>query len=449
MKKILIIENDPKVSEILNVNLKGLGYSISFAKSGEKGLKLLEKYNPNVVIYDLSIPDSDGFSILSDIKKFDPHIQIILISDNYDINSTLQAIEIGVFDYLQKPLDFNQLQLKISRALEIQSVSLRLKEYIRNDTEEFKLENNLIGKTPSMRSILKNIRQLSDNRVSVLILGESGTGKELIAKSIHYSGISKEQPFIAINCSALPESSIESELFGHVKGAFPGAKENKKGKFELARKGTIFLDEISELSVSFQSKLLKVLQEREFTKLGAEYSLPMNARILTASILNIKKLVDEGKFLKDLYQRLKVFTITIPPLRERKEDIPLLVTYFLRKINAELHKKVNKVPIDVMDKLKGHDWPGNVRELENVLVQAVFLTNSDVLLCEHIHLQSIENIQDCNDYHLSLNEIEKRHILRVLDNFNWNKNKAIEILGISKPTLYSKVEKYNLKKYLK
>jgi len=449
MAKILVIDDDPQIREILNVNLKDLGYTISFARSGVQGLELIEKQSPDIVICDLVLPDLSGIKILEKVKDFDPHIQVILITEFYDVSSTIIAMQKGSFDYLQKPLDFKQLQIKIARALEIQSISLRLDEYISYDTKEYKLENNLIGKTHSMRSITKNIGQLSMNRVSVLIQGESGTGKELIAKIIHYSGISKDHPFIAINCSALSENLLESELFGHVKGAFTGAIRDKKGKFEIAREGTIFLDEISELSFNLQAKLLRVLQEREFEKVGGEYTLPMNARILAASNKNIEYLVSDGIFREDLYYRLKVFTLTIPPLKERKEDIPLLVAHFLRKINSELHKNVMKVPIEVMDRLKEHNWAGNIRELENVLVQAVVLSNNDVLLLENIHIQNQNEENDCNDYQLSLEELEKRHILRVLENVKWNKGIAIEILGISKPTLYSKVEKYNLKKNAK
>ncbi len=446
MSKILIIDSDPQTREILNVNLKGLGYTLSFAINGKQGLEYLERYSPELVLCDILLPDLDGIAILEKIKKYDSNIQVILLADRYDVSSTIKAMQKGSFDYLQKPLDINQLQIKIARALEIQAMSQRLEQYINVDTEEYNLENSLVGKTPFMRTIAKNIGQLSLNRVTVLIQGESGTGKELIAKIIHYSGISKDQPFIAVNCSALSENLLESELFGHVKGAFTGAIRDKKGKFDIAGQGTIFLDEISELSLNLQSKLLRVLQEREFEKVGGEYPIPMNARVLAASNKDIENLVNEGKFRKDLYYRLKVFNIFMPPLRERKEDIPLLVAYFLRKINSELHKNVTKVPIDVMDRLKAHDWQGNIRELENILVQAVVLSNSDVLLNDNILLQNHKNNNIYDNYDLSLEELEKRHILNVLKFVNWNKCKAIKILGISKPTLYSKLKKYNVDK---
>ena len=243
------------------------------------------------------------------VKNYEPHIQVILFTAYYDMSSIIKAMQKGAFDYIQKPLDMEQLKIKINRALQIQSVSEQLEAYISEDSEVYQLDNSLIGRTPGMKEIFKNIGQLSSNKVSVLIQGESGTGKELIAKVIHYNGVSREQPFIAVNCTALSRELLESELFGHVKGAFTGAIRDKKGKFELAREGTIFLDEISEMSLDLQSKLLRVLQEREFEKVGGEYTQPMNARILAASNRDLSRLVEEGKFREDLFYRLKVFTI--------------------------------------------------------------------------------------------------------------------------------------------
>jgi two-component system, NtrC family, response regulator AtoC len=286
----------------------------------------------------------------------------------------------------------------------------------------------------------------------VLIQGESGTGKELITKIIHYTGITHHQPFIAVNCTALSESLLESELFGHVKGAFTGAIRDKKGKFELAEDGTIFLDEISEISPNLQVKLLRVLQEREFERVGGELSIPMRARIVSASNKNLAEWVQQGKFREDLYYRLKVFTIEIPPLRERKEDIPKLVVHFLKKINKELHKNVWKVPYEVMELLQTHNWVGNVRELENTLLQAVVLAKGDVLEKEYILLKKDDNIKnkdvksEINNATLSLAAIEKSHIKLVLEKVNWDKQVAAKVLGIAKTTLYNKIETYGLTK---
>ncbi|MCL4547660.1 MAG: sigma-54 dependent transcriptional regulator, partial [Bacteroidetes bacterium] len=301
------------------------------------------------------------------------------------------------------------------------------------------------GKSQIMRDVYKKIGQVSANRVTVLIQGESGTGKELVAKSIHYGGITKDDPFVAVNCTAITETLLESELFGHEKGSFTGADKMKKGKFELAGEGTVFLDEISEMSPNLQVKLLRVLQEKEFERVGGEAVIPVNARIIAATNKNLTDLVKHGKFREDLYFRLKVVSIELPPLREKKDDIPQLVTHLLNKINADLHKNVNKVPDDVMEYLKNYEWVGNVRELENTLMQAVVLTNGDVLLKENIMIRS--SIRSLEDYHpgrMSLSEIEKRHIEYVLNDTKWNKSKAAEILGISLPTLYSKIKDYDL-----
>lgn len=445
MAKILVIDDDAQVRELLNVNLKGLGHNVFLAESGKEGFDLVEKKNPELVICDLILPDANGIKILENIKEYNPRIQVILITAYYNMSSIIQAMQKGSFDYMQKPLDFDQLRIKIKRALEIQMVSEQLDAYLAEESEEYQIENSLIGRAPSIREIGKYIGQLSSNRVSVLVQGDSGTGKELVTKIIHFTGVTKEQPFIAINCSAISENLLESELFGHVKGAFTGAIKNKKGKFELAREGTIFLDEIAELSINLQAKLLRVLQEREFEKVGGESIYPMKARIIAASNRNLEKLVKEGKFREDLYYRLRVFTIDIPPLKERKEDIPLLVVHFLKKINKEVHKNVKKIPIETMEKLQFHNWPGNIRELENTLMQAIVLSKSDVLIPDNILINPLNReIDDSFAVNLSLFEVEKKHIINVLDSVNGDKGKAIAILGISKPTLYSKLEKYNI-----
>ena len=295
-----------------------------------------------------------------------------------------------------------------------------------------------------MKEVLKKIGKVSSNRVSVLIHGESGTGKELITKVIHYSGITKHLPFIAVNCTALSETLLESELFGHEKGSFTGAIRDKKGKFELAGEGTIFLDEISEISPNLQVKLLRVLQEKEFERVGGETIIPMQARIVAATNKNLSELVQQGKFREDLFYRLKVFTIEVPPLRERRNDIPALVIHLLKKINNELHKNVRKIPIEVMEMLQNYDWIGNVRELENILYQAVVLSTDDVLHKEDILLRKIIPVESNMDGDLSLSELEKMHIEHILKKVNFNKTKACSILKISKPTLDSKIRKYNI-----
>lgn len=448
MEKILVVDDDQSIRDTLSNYLKRQEYDVHSAENGVEALEKINKNNPDLIITDVRMPEMDGLELLSKVKEIDSHIQVIMISAFDDMQSTVKAMQSGAYDYIEKPLEIDKLKLRIKRALENKRLSSRLESFIPSDYKEYKIENTLIGKTSEMKEVYKKIGQVSSSRVTALIQGESGTGKELVAKSIHYCGITKDQPFIAVNCTALTESLLESELFGHVKGAFTGSIRDKKGKFELAGEGSIFLDEISEISPNLQVKLLRVLQEREFERVGGETLIPMRARIIAATNKNLSKLVETGKFREDLYYRLKVVSVDIPPLREKVKDIPLLVQHFLSKINTELHKNVNKVPDEVMEMLKSHEWIGNVRELENTLMQAIVLSSDDVLTKENILLRESEpvNKELTSFLNSSLADMEKIHIKAVLDSVKWDKQKAHKILGISVPTLYSKIEKYNLEK---
>jgi two-component system response regulator AtoC len=317
-----------------------------------------------------------------------------------------------------------------------------------DEIADHELNATLIGKSSGMREIYKKIGQTTNTRVTILLQGESGTGKELIAKIIHYSGVTKNQPFVAVNCSALTETLLESELFGHVRGAFTDAIRDKKGKFELAGEGTVFLDEISEMSEGLQVKLLRVLQELEFERVGGESTIPVKARIIAATNRNLQEFVRTGRFRDDLYYRLSVFTIDIPPLRERKEDLEALVVHLLNRINLKIHRSVRKIGDDVMEMLRNHDWRGNVRELENVLTQAVVLSKSDVLEKETIILRSndtaLKTPLDVGNW--TLEEVEKFYIKVMLDKWDWNIARSCVALGISKPTIYRKIQAYSLKR---
>jgi len=445
MSKLLIIDDDEALRTTLKLYLKDEGYELFDADGGRSALDQLEKINPDIVLCDIKMPDMSGLDVLDKIKEFNAGIQVIMITAFNDVNSTITAMQKNAFDYVTKPLDIPSLKEKLKKALEIKNISGELSEFRVEEELEADSGKKLVGKSPVMQEIYKYIGQLSLNKLTVLLQGESGTGKEMIARVIHESG-SKGKPFVAVNCSALMETLLESELFGHVNGAFTGAIRDKKGKFELAGDGTIFLDEISEMSLSVQSKLLRVLQEKEFEKIGGETTIKMNARIITATNKNLEQLVKEGRFREDLYYRLKVFTINVPPLRDRREDIPLLAMHFIDIVNKEVHKNVKKIPYDVMELIQNHNWVGNVRELENTLRQAVVLCKSDVLDKDSILLSKPKPDHLPNyDYNLSLEDVEKKHIKYVLDNINWDKRRACQILGISKPTLYSKLEKYNIK----
>ncbi len=450
MDKILIIDDDESMLDTLKLYLADSDYKIFLAKSGTQGINILEQEHPDLVITDVMMPEVNGLDVLMKSKKFDKNINVIMLTAFDGMESTIKAIQLGAYDYLSKPIEQERLKIIIKRALESKKLSERFFDTTSEKTIKFKKESSLIGHAPAMKEIFKQIGQVSLNRVTVLVQGESGTGKELISKIIHYSGITKEHPFIALNCSALTETLLESELFGHVKGAFTGAIRSKKGKFEQAGEGTILLDEISETSLSFQVKLLRVIQEKEFVRVGGESTIPVKARIITSTNRDLSELIKDGKFREDLYYRLKVFTINVSPLRNRKEDIPQLVVHLLEKINRELHKNVSKVPYETMEILQNYNWVGNVRELENILTQAVVLAKGNVLEKEYLLLKMEGNPQLELNFkfvpHNTLAKMEKEYIQRVLDSVNWNKTEAKKILGIAKSTLYKKIDEYGIQR---
>jgi len=450
--KILIIEDDKIFSEYLKAVLQNISSRLYFARDGDSALNILKKERPDLVITDLRLPDISGIEILAKTKEFNNQIPVIVITAFADMGNIIQSMQQNAYDIFRKPFDIDRFKSAVTNALN--SRKLDDKEIININEKKYESdsENILIGNSPAIYDLYKKIGKVSSSRVSVLIQGESGTGKELVTRIIHQSGITKNKPFIAVNCSALTETLLESELFGHVKGSFTGATRNKKGKFELAEDGTIFLDEISEVSQNLQVKLLRVLQEKEFEKVGGEETIPMKARLVVASNKNLTDLVKSGKFREDLYYRLNVFSIEIPPLRQRKSDLPELTIHFLKKINGELNKNVNIIPYDTMELLQNYDWTGNVRELENILMQAVILAKGEVLEKEYILLGRNGELHytghpDINKK-LSLADIEKNHIKIVLDEVNWDKKEASKILGIAKTTLYNKLETYGIKKYI-
>lgn len=452
MARILLADDSDLIKSTLKLYLSKEKHLVLSADNGAEAIEIFKKERPDLVITDIIMPEADGFQVLKYIKENDPNIPVIMITGVDDTESTIKSIQEGAYDYIEKPIDVTRFNQVVKNALRSKELSEQLAVSLsKEEEEEFSGKTSLVGSTPVMKEIYKSIGRISSSRVTVLIQGDSGTGKELIAKMIHNSGITKGHPFIAVNCSALSESLLESELFGHVKGAFTGAVRNKKGKFELAGKGTIFLDEISEISYDLQVKLLRVIQEKEFERVGGESTVPLEARIIAATNKNLGNLADDGKFREDLFFRLKVFTITAPPLRDRKEDIPALVIHFVKKINKELHKDVRKVPYEVMEMLQEHTWVGNVRELENTLMQAILLSKSDVIEPENILLKKPELKKNANEPSMfsyntnwSIAELEKFHIENVLNDVKGNKQRACRVLGISKPTLYNKLELYGI-----
>jgi two-component system response regulator AtoC len=448
MEKILIIDDDESLRIILNRLVSDFNCTVLNAENGAEGIRLIEAEHPDLIISDLVMPEVGGMEVLKRAKELDEHVPVIIVTAFDEMSTTIQAIQHGAFDYVPKPIDHERFKFLVKRALEGKRLMDGHTPVSAEAAAVSQNEHILVGNTPAIKEIFKQIGMVSGNRVTVLVTGESGTGKELVSKIIHYSGITKDEPFIAVNCSALTETLLESELFGHVKGAFTGAIRDKKGKFELAGAGTILLDEISEMSPELQIKLLRVIQERQFERVGGEESLPVRARVIASSNRDLVKLVEQGKFREDLYFRLKVFSIELPPLRARKDDIPQLVVYLLAKINSELHKNVNIVPIEVMEMLQSYEWVGNVRELENILTQGVVLARGNVLEREYIILNrpGAVSVDSGTATDLTLAQVESDYIRKVLKKVNWNKSEAQKILGVAKSTVYRLIEEYGIEK---
>jgi DNA-binding NtrC family response regulator len=439
-KKILVVDDDSTIRNTLARYLTQEGYSVCIAESVNDAMLALEVFIPDVILSDVYMPGTTGLEIPLMLKELNLKIPTILITGQDDLTTTIKAMQQGAYDYLTKPLDLNLLKTIIARLLTTQELSDHLNLIVEKGTQEYKLENVIVGRDQRMIDIFKTIGNVTQSHVTVLVEGESGTGKELIARAIHYNSPSCAEPFIAVNCTALVETLLESELFGHVKGSFTGAMTDKRGKFELAYGGTIFLDEIGEISSSLQVKLLRVLQEREFERVGGDKTIQMNARVIAATNRDLAMEVAEGRFREDLYYRLNVVSIKVPPLRDRKEDLPILVKHLLQKINEELHTKVWKISDSAMKRILEHNWPGNIRELQNALTRAIVLTKSDVIDESLITDPSLKSSPGMGgDWRRTLADIEQEHILRVLKNTGGNRAEAAKILDISKPTLYLRV----------
>jgi len=442
MKSILIIDDDALIRKTLITHLNRRGCETRAVEDGESGLEAFFAGNPDLVLLDVRLPDLDGLEVLRRIRDKSPRAVVVVMTAFDDMKTTVEAVKGGAFEYLVKPLDFVALDLTIDKAFKVKALEEKIDYFVSEKQKEY-LIDNIIGSSPGMRDVFKLIGSVAGTRANVLIQGESGTGKELVAKAIHYNSPWREEPFIVINCSAIQDTLLESELFGHVKGAFTDAVNETKGKFEIAGKGTLFLDEIGDVSSNLQSKLLRVIETRDFMKVGGEKTMKTDARIIAATNQNLRAQIDSGRFREDLYYRLKVVEIKIPALRERTEDIPDLVAYLLEKTNRELRKNVRKIPPEVMAALQENSWRGNVRELENALIRAVILAKGDVILLENLPLESEEK-KPCARELVPLDEVEKEYIQYVLTAVKGSKIRASEILGISRPTLDKKIKDYQL-----
>lgn len=443
--KILIIDDEESFRETIRLCLEDGNILTITASGGEEGIRLFENEKPDIVVTDLKMPRMNGLQVIAKIKLLDQNIPIIMLTAYDEVPYTIEAMKLGAYDFITKPIKVDNFKSLIQRALTGRTCEEQNSIDITNGGNNDFYETGLIGKTAAMRDIIKKIGPISTNRTNVLIEGENGTGKEVVARLIHSSGVTKAHPFIGVNCTALSASLLESELFGHDKGSFTGAIKTTRGKFELAGEGTLFLDEISEMTLEMQVKMLRVLQEKEFERVGGEESIPFKARVIAATNRNLFNLVTEHKFRQDLYHRLNVIYLSIPPLRKRKEDIPALAVNLLGKINKELKKNVIKIPYETMELLKDNYWDGNVRELENTLRRAVVLAKGDFIEKESLVMPNyLIDDESKKSEMTSLAEVEKKYIGYVLNKVNWNKHKACEILGITKPTLLKKIKDYNL-----
>ncbi len=457
MKKILIIDDDVASCRTLQLHFLSQDYASEMAHDVDSGLVTAKNMQPDVIILDIKMPGRSGLEGLPEFKKILPDTPIIMITAFHDMDSTIEAMQLGATEYIHKPIDIDELDDAVNNAL-------NRNESMKSDLEiaphDQTNKSSMVGRSRMMKEVFKTIGLVASQPVTVLITGESGTGKELTARAIHNASDRSEGPFVAINCAALVETLLESDMFGHEKGAFTGAVNRQAGKFELANNGTIFLDELGELSQTIQAKLLRVLQEKEFTPVGGSHSKKTNARVIAATNVNLEEKVRKGKFREDLYYRLRVVTIEMPALRERSEDIMPLVQVLLGRINKELKRNINRLSQDTMTAFKAYDWPGNVRELNNILTKAVALCPSDIitpdLIPEEIsHLvqglpksTSYATADDGSTKLLSIDEMEKQHVIHVLNKTNWHKGKTCEILGVSRPRLRRMMQHFHIDKPL-
>jgi len=456
--RIMLVDDDRDLCLTLGPHLSDLGYEVSTAESAEMALNQVAAFKPDMVFTDVQMPGMNGFQLLARLRKLRPDVDVVIITGYGGVQGAIDAIRDGASDYLLKPLDLDELEGVIDRCLETRRARIATELDGGEAMEE--APQGLVGRHPSMLGVYKTIGAVSASRAAVLLRGETGTGKELIARTIHQNSPDSTQPFLAVNCAAVPETLLESTLFGHVRGAFTGATGDRRGPFELAGRGTIFLDEIGDTSVALQAKLLRVLEEREFYPVGSEHPRRTEARVIAATNRELDELVRKGEFREDLFFRLRVIEIRLPPLRERRSDIPLLVRHILSKAAVELGRQTPAVSRDVMAHLMARDWPGNVREMENALTRALVMARGHTLSVPDLEGDhwgagaepgsrsgstsgaSANGSGDKDED--SLASVERRHVQRVLLMTKGNKSAAARILEVSRPTLNRMIKDYEI-----
>ena len=456
--KILIVDDDLSILRSYQKYLESEGYTVFTADDGRNGYIAIEKEHPDLVLLDINMPVKTGLELLEDLnrtfnKKDMP--LIVMLTAFGDLDAAVKAMNLGAYEFLTKPVPLEKLRSTVECALETLTLKERVAYFIEPDSTPFK--DTIIGRDPLMIDIYKTIGTLKGNKATILVTGESGTGKEMVAKAIHENTV-PEEPFIAINCAAVPENLIESELMGYVKGAFTGANANREGKLEAVRGGTLVLDEISEMPYEFQTKLLRVIQEKDFYPIGATEKKRFNGRIVALTNKNLKELVEKGKFREDLFYRLNVITISVPPLRDHLNDLEMLILHFIKKANFMMNTSIQSITKEAVDYLRSHTWPGNIRELENTIQRASIKAKDKVLTRDSFSFLVAEKKEAPNakqntveelvmpEKLMPLRDVERNYIEYVLKQTNWHKGKTAELLGITRPTLDKRIEEFGLRK---
>jgi len=440
---VLIIDDEEGIRESLSGIFEDEGYAVLIASSGEEALKVLREQSPDLIMLDVWLPGIDGVQTLKEIRNMKPDLPVIMISGHGNIELAVKATKTGAYDFLEKPLSLERVILAAKRALERRTLEIENKALKRDLTREWKL----IGNSGKIKQLREQIEMAAKSNSRVLILGESGSGKELVAHILHQNSNRTEKPFIEMNCAAIPQELIESELFGHEKGSFTGAFERKKGKFELADEGTLFLDEVGDMSLTTQSKVLRVIETQEFQRVGGSRNIKVDVRIISATNKDLIEEVKKGAFREDLLYRLNVIPIIVSPLRERKEDIPALVEHFLEYFAAEYGQRPKKVSPDAIKILEAYDWPGNIRELRNVIERLVIMTSSNTITAKNIVLggSARSDYFAFNTLKEARESFEKDFITKKLEENSWNISKTAEILDVERSNLHRKIKSYDIK----
>jgi DNA-binding NtrC family response regulator len=452
--RILVIDDDDSGREALTMLLRSVGYAVTSAATGMSALELIDNEQYQVIVSDLFLPDKSGLDILQNVRKVSPDTEVIVVTGHASAQTAVRAMKEGAFDYITKPIDFDELKIVVIKALEKQKL-LSENIYLRRQLQGRFEFNNIIGSSPAMSLVFERMNRIVKTDSAVLVTGESGTGKELVARALHYNGTRKDRPFIAVNCSAIPETLLESELFGHVRGAFTGAIKDKAGKFEAANHGTIFLDEIGTLPLHLQAKLLRVLQEHEVEKVGSNKTVKLHVRVISATNSDLEEMVKRGEFREDLYYRLNVIPLRLPPLRERQQDIMHLTAFFLEKQSRLMGRPLCSIGKQVLEVFEQYAWPGNVRELENLIERMIALTDATVITLDDVPSKIVgakpsneresAKLPDSGlDLVETISRIERDLISQALKSSEGVKAKAAALLGINRTTLVEKIKRLKM-----